>query len=1005
MNPYLALMGFFIALSMSLPASSARPARNPDPNGLNLEWQEIRVVDERNSAERLFFIPKAEMDSLKAQKEGVRDVYERKNKFYWSGVRLWKNRQGHYWLADSGRVLPHPLMPGMSAAQTGYDARRKALADKLAPEASSSDRDKVEATLKGTRIGASMGPRRARMEGALIALLKNHPKIFAELSAMSAEQRDKFLQSGPVAKIFAERKEPASIAKALEELMNSMPQRAVAAAGEAPLVSEPTAKAVDDKDALKNDTINALKEKIASNAGNIRAHIAKRFQSFILSKKGKDSYLAEGALKGEQIEAIAREWIDRQAQADAYKVAVLYFVMGDPDPPKMDIPALDSLKQKSEPRKKFEDELDKALRIFTENGEGTLGYKGPYKTMAGGLQGWWMGFFDSAAESAHVIRNRNIEEIKQSIAMNQAGSGQDGANPPQASPGGGAKIIGRVRQLGLEDLYHKGGRVIEVEAKGAAPATLSIKIYTRRDAKNQPVIHEIGIFDIRNPGMIKGRRFSPQGRGNEMKFVLHEGMKNAQEYELKVSVDGNIQLGVKGGKENLTEGLTVDELFRARHAEAERGEKIEINGSHYRVVGQGGAKGTLLFFRSDAKGKLAGYGEDPELMSEVSEVALGGRTRPISDPTPVGFIGKAGEDKKNFFYSSWNSELRYFEVKPCDGKELSCGWPAPAAPSQGRGGAAKPAAASPSKDKQGTPAGAQAQTGQQDFPADGPAAVGGYSKECKLGEQNYNYNLVRREFKGGWVVFQKKEGSNVFQLCLNQENTIYTAGILVDLKEAEDIVMQTVVTDKFVHPDRQLGGRIEGEYFVDKEGQKHQITSRELFYIPKANLSGKEISEVDGGKNARVERVAWAQFHVNAKTRERTEMTVYIRDDADPDKAAALVKKAFSLPDAKDSVWKSESDMKIIMDFVKAEVARYKGGEFLSNPHIKINLFIKKDSQSIKDPAAIVSLVTVGAPNGKKDEEGRVLYDAKPHEMLQWNYVQRKLEPTRNLQAGGHGTH
>ncbi|MEK7383499.1 MAG: hypothetical protein AAB262_09460, partial [Elusimicrobiota bacterium] len=202
-------------------------------------------------------------------------------------------------------------------------------------------------------------------------------------------------------------------------------------------------------------------------------------------------------------------------------------------------------------------------------------------------------FLLEASKGAGVILDPRV-----ACAPKEARQGAERNDKPIDVPlgrRGGDLPDGTGSGFSFDDLYGPTGAVV---AKISGPKddgfrTLSIKLYTVPDGKGN-FENKIGIVDITDPKFPYGPQLVAL-KHDETTFVLKSG---GREYSL--SVDANDQVVIKrpGGEGFST---SIETLARKRLDQVAGRGSVDIGGREYYVLGQGGVKGSLVFF-SKAEG-------------------------------------------------------------------------------------------------------------------------------------------------------------------------------------------------------------------------------------------------------------------------------------------------------------------------------------------------------------------------------------------------------------------
>ncbi len=210
-----------------------------------------------------------------------------------------------------------------------------------------------------------------------------------------------------------------------------------------------------------------------------------------------------------------------------------------------------------------------------------------------------------------------------------------------------------------KSLYEDGALIVHVPGgKGQGLQELSIKVYSRQDMTTGQMVDEIGVFNITDHSHIFGQRFPvlPPTNGKIYLADLSSSPNpnKAPSVPLTIGSDGGISLGSAA-----TTSLS-DLLARRRAQVAQSGLVAAVGGQNFRVIGQGGAKGSLLYFACDKDGKLLGNGQHPDAMAAVNQIGQDGLLSTVTTPVPLGFIGKNQNGKSQFWFLQWDPVLQNF---------------------------------------------------------------------------------------------------------------------------------------------------------------------------------------------------------------------------------------------------------------------------------------------------------------------------------------------------------
>ena len=183
---------------------------------------------------------------------------------------------------------------------------------------------------------------------------------------------------------------------------------------------------------------------------------------------------------------------------------------------------------------------------------------------------------------------------------------------------------------------------------------LSIKMYSRLDPFSKQMVNEIGVFNITDKDNIYGQRFPASGPQDWKVYLTPTSSPDAKpNVPLHISADGKITLG--------SLATSRDELLALRKAQVENSGQLNvINGQYFKIIGQGGAMGSLLYFACDKNGKLKNDGAHPDLAAVVNAVTPDGQQSNLPDPVHLGFVGDGADGKPQYWDLRWNSDLQSF---------------------------------------------------------------------------------------------------------------------------------------------------------------------------------------------------------------------------------------------------------------------------------------------------------------------------------------------------------
>lgn len=371
-----------------------------------------------------------------------------------------------------------------------------------------------------------------------------------------------------------------------------------------------------------NSPVNAVACLIDKDSA-ARAEVGERFASFLKGEAflkpemAKDEKALAGAL------AEAKAWA---AEQPAGRVAELYFVMGPQaggEPPSW-VKADPLLAKTFKPDMKFSRRLAAALR----DRDGKI-------AAADGVRD----FLDVASVEAAKILNdsRTREEIALGVGKNEAA----GVKVPPARKG--SALDGAASGFEFADLYEKGAYVARVYGpKDDGYRTLSFKMCTVKDDKGG-LQNMIGIVDITDPSKPYATKYIPMTQEGDTTFSLRGG---GRQYTLSAkTVDGVHRITLKRPGSEDGEGTaatSIEDLARLRASQAAEGGSIVIGEKEYYVLGQGGQRGSALFFSKELIDGAAGMKDPrylrPVAMADLSRLDADGLTVPVQGKPDMGRI-------------------------------------------------------------------------------------------------------------------------------------------------------------------------------------------------------------------------------------------------------------------------------------------------------------------------------------------------------------------------------
>jgi tetratricopeptide (TPR) repeat protein len=159
----------------------------------------------------------------------------------------------------------------------------------------------------------------------------------------------------------------------------------------------------------------------------------------------------------------------------------------------------------------------------------------------------------------------------------------------------------------FDSLYRYGAIVQDMsfDASGSA-RTISLKIQTRKE--NGRLVNYLAIFDITSTEDTFGRKFNVDWRGEQTFYLDDRSSPGKESMTLTVTPfgDGDAKISIRpSDNASASIQITLAELFRERARQIVYcGEKMKIGEKMFYLLGQGGEKGSLLFFPAEIKDQL-----------------------------------------------------------------------------------------------------------------------------------------------------------------------------------------------------------------------------------------------------------------------------------------------------------------------------------------------------------------------------------------------------------------
>lgn len=385
------------------------------------------------------------------------------------------------------------------------------------------------------------------------------------------------------------------------------------------------------------------------------------------------------------------------------------------------------------------------------------------------IDAWLYPFFVAAAQAADdVIWGKNAERVKE-VKLDSSNNNSSAPISPGTELNHANPSFGFSKSFSWQDLYVNGAvaqRVI-TDRKAGTGRDISIKIYTTRDPVTHQLSQQIGIFDYSNPGGggtpsgIYGRRY-PTGKNIDQSITL---APDGPAFHLTIK-NGSVTF-TKEGDKNPQITTTIAALTNLRLSQIQnQGYEEKIGDQTFKVMGQGGANGSLLLFPCDKNGNVTST--IPEAMADVNKLGPDGYVQNLDaspQKTSLGFfppgIGQDGNPIGKFYYMKAEGQGNdaYFAPVVCDPQKEKekCDFPPPPQPpTQQASGADQNSPAAPS----GAP------------PANNQSSAGGTA--CELSAKDFPNPPVWN----GWTFFP---GENGIAICVGSHQ-ITANGILKNIE-------------------------------------------------------------------------------------------------------------------------------------------------------------------------------------------------------------------------------
>ena len=185
----------------------------------------------------------------------------------------------------------------------------------------------------------------------------------------------------------------------------------------------------------------------------------------------------------------------------------------------------------------------------------------------------------------------------------------------------------------FDQLYRYGAIVQDMSFNASGNThTVSLKVHTRKE--NGHLVTYLTMIDMTSASDIFGRSFSADWRG-EQNFELDDRHPGSEPMTWTVTTfgDGDAKISIRpSNNASASIQTTLAEVFRERARQAiYAGGTMKIGEKMFYTLGQGGAKGSILFFPSEIKDKIE-HGEVRDLSPMfVANVSLHSDTYTQSD--------------------------------------------------------------------------------------------------------------------------------------------------------------------------------------------------------------------------------------------------------------------------------------------------------------------------------------------------------------------------------------
>jgi hypothetical protein len=423
-----------------------------------------------------------------------------------------------------------------------------------------------------------------------------------------------------------------------------------------------------------SDSVNIITERLNKFPDQVGASIGERLADYIIN--GNEQGFIAKSLRDkpdvmERIKKLPGAWVaEKVKQKKAGEAAQVYFVLGAGNESLAwlaDKPALQkALADKDAQRTKL---FLEAMKPWTKTPPDE---RGVGQCAQADVAVWVHEFLGTNEKDASyaksavqvadaVLKNPMVQKELGEIAKHIQDRVEGPVVPGGTGGPGGGLISGSAKGFDFNSLFRRGGLMEDFVYQNGDKVSraISIKLYTVKEGGQ--LVNKVGIFDVTNPADAFGQKFSILGN-HEMTFALDDRVLGKPKYTLKFESKGSdtiITFGREGNPAQMS--TTLSELYAKRAEQAvTEGNVTQVGGKSYYVLGQGGAKGSLLFFPSEVKDRIKSGGDlSPELAAEVNQRSPDGRNQNI--PYKVGRdLGSVGGKP---YHLEFNREHSYWEVK------------------------------------------------------------------------------------------------------------------------------------------------------------------------------------------------------------------------------------------------------------------------------------------------------------------------------------------------------